>query len=192
MLLALLDNISIRSGLSCITNVSVPSWMACRTKACRTNCTHTPLEIPICGLFDVWWDLIWTHIVLLCRMENSESIFLFCNWSYLSLSHTHIHPLCPAVIFHKLPLPFQNFQLKSEASIWGREEISFTFTEVSLSLSWNVISTIFGPAEFLYFCSVVMENYCSKHAIICFVRQLFFHSQLYHTQIYRFYYIITC
>lgn len=69
------------------------------------------------------------------------------------------------------------------------EEISFTFTEVSLSLSSNVISTIFGSADFLHFWSVVMENFCSKLAIIYFARHLLF-SQLYQTQIFRLCYSI--
>jgi hypothetical protein len=136
-------NILIRSGLLCITNVSVPSWMTYRTKTCRTNCTHTPLEIPICGLFDVWWDLIWTHMVLLCRMENSESIFLFYNWGYfplslsasLSVSLAHIHSRCVQWLYSiNYPSPSKPFQLKSEGSICGGGGGNFIYIHWSFSL----------------------------------------------------------
>jgi hypothetical protein len=81
-------NISIQNYLSCFINHPSSFDMLQRTKTSRRNCAPTPLEIPICGPFDVWWHLIWTHTILWRGMENTKSNFLFCNRGYLRLSHS--------------------------------------------------------------------------------------------------------
>jgi len=123
-------NISIQIYLSCFINHPPSFDMLQRTKTSRRNCAPTPLEIPICGPFDVWSDLIWTHTILWRGMENAKSNFLFCN---RAISVSLILAVCPIIIFYILVFLFQFFQLSSEGFHFLK--ITFTFIGVCLPLS---------------------------------------------------------
>jgi hypothetical protein len=100
----------------------------------------------------------------------------------LSLSLTHIHTMCPVVIFHKLPLPFQTFFNWNLRLVYGERRKFHLHSLEFLSLCHQIWLAQFSAQQIFYISGQLWwktfaEN-IYKLVIIYFVRHLFFSPPL--------------